>query len=856
MEVARLQVAFEATGQQAVQSAIQKTDNDITRLGKNSEGSAKQIGSAFGGAGKMIGIAFGAVATLGIGKALSGFIGMNAQAEQFRASLETVTGSQERANELFGQLKTFAAETPFEFPELVQASVNLESFGLKTEDWITTIGDTASAMGKSVDVVTQAVLDASSGEYERLKELGVKASVEGDKLHLSYMQNGKQIVETVDKANQEVIQSTLQAIWNKKYAGAMKKQSKTFNGQLSTFKDNVKSAMMEATKPVFNFAKDGLDAANRLFSRFSDKRAMGLGVWDAAMSSLHTTLDQTFGKSAGDTIIGVIRGIGSAVGEVADRIGTLGGLLLDGDFGGFFSQLGTDLLDLAKNTVFELPSLAVKIGGWAISAVSNLYDAAKTKIMEWIGGTPAGDETGGPSISGGYDLGTVAVAVGGWLISSLDNLMTKLGTWVKSQITGPVDGGEVTVQVGLRLGLKGSIGLPFNFGQMVGEAIRSGIDAAIGPISSAVRNASWGDIGKAIVLGIAGSIVLAVASPLLLTVPIYAFIAGALKGLTFPDSSFAEIGTKIKNGIVGAISTTGDISQLLVATGVNLLAGLKTGIDQTWASIVVPGLQGVGQGSIDAVGNLAATLTPAGNTLLSGLKLGIDATWATSVVPGLNGVAQGSMDAVGDLSSTLTSAGNALLNGFKFGIDTTWASSVVPGLQGVAQGSVDAVGNLSGVLYGAGASLIQGLIDGINSMIGSLTSTLGGVTNLIPRVKGPMEKDRVLLKPSGQAIMQGLIGGINTEVPALARSLTAITNSMSVNGRGSYAAYASGVANQAGGRASIARQGAASVHHHYYDLSGAILTKDAVQFVRSEVVQGVAKEVPAALGRSRSSGRS
>ena len=253
---------------------------------------------------------------LDIGK---GLINANAQAEQLGQSLEIAVG--DRADDVYKKLQKFAAQTPFEFPELVQSTVNLENFGIRSDqvigdtgrNWTQIIGDTASAMGKTYDQVTQAVLDASTGEYERLKELGVKASVEGDKVRFSYMKNGKQMVAEADRNNSEMIQSTLAAIWNDKYEGAMEKQSKTFNGQMATFRDNINMTMQQASKGLFEFTKTGLKWTNSFFDRFGRESEKGFGTSTALAHALKYTLQDAFGKPVGNQIFGVLQGISDGV---------------------------------------------------------------------------------------------------------------------------------------------------------------------------------------------------------------------------------------------------------------------------------------------------------------------------------------------------------------------------------------------------------------------------------------------------------------------------------------------------------------------------------------------------------------
>ena len=67
-------------------------------------------------------------------------------------------------------------------------------------------------------------------------------------------------------------------------------------------------------------------------------------------------------------------------------------------------------------------------------------------------------------------------------------------------------------------------------------------------------------------------------------------------------------------------------------------------------------------------------------------------------------------------------------------------------------------------LLDAGKNIIDGLVKGIEGALGWLTDTLKGITNLIPKTKGPESVDKKLLEPAGEMIMQGLISGIQSEV--------------------------------------------------------------------------------------------
>ncbi|MCX0246406.1 phage tail protein [Streptomyces drozdowiczii] len=96
-------------------------------------------------------------------------------------------------------------------------------------------------------------------------------------------------------------------------------------------------------------------------------------------------------------------------------------------------------------------------------------------------------------------------------------------------------------------------------------------------------------------------------------------------------------------------------------------------------------------------------------------------------------------------------------------------------LPGRARG---ALGDLGHVLFDAGASLISGFIDGIQSKIGAVTSTLSNLTSKLPDWKGPAELDARILAPSGELLIDGLIAGIQRAVPRVRSELQGLTGQL------------------------------------------------------------------------------
>ena len=218
-------LGFETTGQENLKAF--KADLDGAYNG------AKKLAGAIG---KFSAVAGAAVAT-GFGLLGRSVLDTNAKFESYLATLETIEGSADKAKGSFDWILDFAKTTPYEVDELTQAFIKLRSYGLDPMDGsMTTMGNTASAMGKSLDQVVEAVADAATGEFERLKELGMRAKQAGDEVTFAWSENGKAMSKTVKKNSAEITKF-LYEVWDKRFGGAMEKQSKTWNGMMSNIGD-------------------------------------------------------------------------------------------------------------------------------------------------------------------------------------------------------------------------------------------------------------------------------------------------------------------------------------------------------------------------------------------------------------------------------------------------------------------------------------------------------------------------------------------------------------------------------------------------------------------------------------------
>jgi len=190
--------------------------------------------AAFGSVNRSLGGMKAAVAGLGLGLLVGKTIQVSREFSVLKASLKTVTGSAENASVAFKQISEFAAATPFSVQQSTEAFIRLESLGLKPSiAAMESYGNTASAMGKSLLQFVEAIADATTGEFERLKEFGIKAKSVGDDVAFTF----RGVTTEVGK-NADEIEAFLRKIGQTDFAGAMEERAATIDGALSNLSDS------------------------------------------------------------------------------------------------------------------------------------------------------------------------------------------------------------------------------------------------------------------------------------------------------------------------------------------------------------------------------------------------------------------------------------------------------------------------------------------------------------------------------------------------------------------------------------------------------------------------------------------
>ena len=285
---------------------LQRTDQITQQLSKNTnklKGRLDRSNRSFRDQGASAKVAAGGVRTLT--NSLAPLIKALALAATFRfvfvktAELQTqrtaliqLTGSVESANKIIKELQAFGNVTPFTSSELIEQSKRLKAFGFETADLVDTVkrlSDVAGATGADLSGISTAFGQIlAKGKLQREEELqllerGVDITSElkritgkrGEEFE-SMMRRGAISAELV---NQALINLTNEG--GVFFEGATK-QSKTLNGQLSTFQDNVETlarTIGEVLEPALmgalKTANKVLGAINRLFSSEFQRQISG-----------------------------------------------------------------------------------------------------------------------------------------------------------------------------------------------------------------------------------------------------------------------------------------------------------------------------------------------------------------------------------------------------------------------------------------------------------------------------------------------------------------------------------------------------------------------------------------------------
>ncbi|UTJ05387.1 tape measure protein [Arcobacter roscoffensis] len=225
-------------------------------------------------------------------------INLSSEFEKLETVLKTVEGSTIKTEQSMQWIENFSKYTPYKIKQVTESFVSLRTYGLEpTNGLLKTLGDTSSAMNKPLQQSVEAIADAIVGENERLKEFGIRAEKMGEEIKYSWINSSGEARQTIISNNSDIIESTLESIFNSKYAGAMEEQSKTLNGMLSNMSDNwtiYQKKVMDGG--LYDYFKAVVFVVNDEMSKaFENNANIGIEYSNIIIESINSTI-LGFGK--------------------------------------------------------------------------------------------------------------------------------------------------------------------------------------------------------------------------------------------------------------------------------------------------------------------------------------------------------------------------------------------------------------------------------------------------------------------------------------------------------------------------------------------------------------------------------
>lgn len=224
-----------------VAQSVGMTRRNVDGLDGSMKNVERTSGSLSNSMSKLKGVLASVFAVAAIWSFTNKVIDARAEYEKFNAVLTNTFQSDKVGAAALNMLTDFATKTPFQLNDLTGSFVKLVNRGFApTMAEMTKLGDLASSQGKGFDQLTEAMLDAQTGEFERLKEFGISASKQGDKVKLSF----KGVTKEVDNNDASIRNALMSYGELNGVAGSMEAISKTLGGQISNLGDQWNSFLV------------------------------------------------------------------------------------------------------------------------------------------------------------------------------------------------------------------------------------------------------------------------------------------------------------------------------------------------------------------------------------------------------------------------------------------------------------------------------------------------------------------------------------------------------------------------------------------------------------------------------------
>jgi len=274
-----------------IQADTRQLKKGLDRVNKELGKTEKKSKKAGGALKKLRGV----LATIGGAAILNQIVQTNRTFEDLEATLRAVTGSALAAKKSFELIRAFTSTTTFQIEEVAQAFITLKQAGIvPTSEVLQDFGNFAAGMGKSVTQLAQAAFNATTGEMEMLKQFGVIARQQGDKITVTF--DG--VTKTIDRSGEAIVEF-LRSIGREKFPTAIEERFNTLSGAISNLKDQISEFSVSVGDGVggLGLRQSFIDLAKATASLIETLRPLGqvlgflIGVVTNVVTIIFMTVD-------------------------------------------------------------------------------------------------------------------------------------------------------------------------------------------------------------------------------------------------------------------------------------------------------------------------------------------------------------------------------------------------------------------------------------------------------------------------------------------------------------------------------------------------------------------------------------
>lgn len=319
---------------------VNKTTKEIDNLGKESDGSAKQVdnlskkmGDADGASknlndgftvlkGTMANLASQAISKIvdGFKELVGGAVDYQKSMEYYTTSFTVMTGSADKASETVKKLADIGAKTPFDMPQLADATSLLMNYGFSADDAVDSmmmLGDISQGNADKLDTISRAYGKMSSAQKVSLEDINMMIDAGFNPLQEISEHTGESMQSLYDRISKgkmsvdEITESMKRSTSEGgKYFKSMDAQSQTLDGRLSTLSDTINSKLGEALQPILQKAAD--EWIPNITNAIDN---MDIDSVVSVIDDIVSAVGDLFGfiMNNGDTIISLVAGIGTAM---------------------------------------------------------------------------------------------------------------------------------------------------------------------------------------------------------------------------------------------------------------------------------------------------------------------------------------------------------------------------------------------------------------------------------------------------------------------------------------------------------------------------------------------------------------